>query len=422
MGAGRIARWAAAALLVAPLRLAAASSIYTERASAPSSGQAVGLPDLTRVADASLPAVVGIVTIEQERGAPDAGDPLKELYDRFHGDGGPRKGIATGFIIHRDGFIVTNAHVVDGASRIEVELADEERIKARVVGRDESSDVALLKIDAGRPLATLPLGDSDRLKTAEWVMVVGNPFGLSQTVTVGIVSHLGRSDIAPAGREGFYDFIQTDASINPGNSGGPLLNTRGEVVGIATAINATGQGIGFAVPINMAKEILDQLHEHGRVVRSWMGVSVRELKPDPIHHRRDVIVTDVVSGGPAATSGLQVGDIITGFDGHAVASAARLRWYVATAGVGRSVALTVRRGEAVQSMKVALAGLPEPAGATRQARHLGSDPGIGSAGDLGTGSGSDANTGPGDDEGAGSGHDPGDGSGSDGGAAARDAP
>jgi serine protease Do len=176
---------------------------------------------------------------------------------------------------------------------------------------------------------------------------------------VGVISHMGRTDIAPQGHAGYHDFIQTDASINPGSSGGPIINLHGEVVGIATAINATGQGIGFAVPINMAKGILQQLREQGRVVRSWMGVSVRELKRLALGNGgRHVVVTSVVNGSPAATSGLRVGDVITGFDGQGIPSAARLRWYVSTAGVGRSVSLTVRRSGAERSVRVELGELP----------------------------------------------------------------
>ncbi len=318
-----------------------------------------GLPELTQLAQAALPAVVGIVTVQGER-EPSAGDPLKEVFDHFRSEA-PRRGLASGFVIQGDGLILTNAHVVEGATRVEVEVGEEgERLLGQVVGADAASDVALVKVAAGRPLAALPLGDSDRLRIAEWVMVVGNPFGLAHTVTVGVVSHTGRSDVVPAGRDGYYDFIQTDASINPGNSGGPVLNLRGEVVGIATAINATGQGIGFAVPINMAKEILGQLRDHGHVVRSWMGVSVRELRPAAgrAARPREVVVTDVVSGGPAAAGGVRVGDVITGFQGRRVLTAARLRWYVATAGVGHSVALTVRRGPDERSLRVELGAVP----------------------------------------------------------------
>jgi serine protease Do len=330
-----------------------------------------GLPDLSKLAASVLPAVVGVLTVEDEQAPFEAGDPLKDVFDRFRGDG-PRKGLATGFVIHPDGYIVTNAHVVKGASRIQVELGeDEERIPASVVGQDESTDVALLKVDAGRPLPVLPLGSSDRLQIAEWVMVVGNPFGLSHTVTLGIVSQIGRTAIAPVGRDGYYDFIQTDAPINPGSSGGPLVNMRGEVVGIATAINATGQGIGFAVPIDMAKQILGQLREHGHVIRSWMGISVREQRGRPpagSAPARELLVTDVVNGGPAAAGGLRSGDVITECDGRHVSSAARLRWYVATAGVGRNVDLTVRRGGAERSVHVRLKPLPDAGDAAEEAK------------------------------------------------------
>ena len=349
----------AAALVALPRTPGAASSAAAEPGRREAHGRD-GLPELSRLARSALPAVVGVLTSQDEHPGPGEADPMKEFLERFRGEG-LRKGIASGFVIDPQGFIITNAHVIEGASRVQVELGDEqERLPARVVGRDEPSDVALLKIDAGRPLAALPLGDSDRLEIAEWVMVIGNPFGLSHTVTVGIISHTGRADVAPQGHDGYHDFIQTDASINPGSSGGPLVNLRGEVIGIATAINATGQGIGFAVPINMAKGILQQLREHGRVVRSWMGVSVRELRSAPLAQDggHQVIVTSVVNGGPAAASGLRVGDVITGFDGQRIPSAARLRWYVSTAGVGRSIALTVRRSGAERSVRVELAELP----------------------------------------------------------------
>jgi S1-C subfamily serine protease len=321
---------------------------------------AEGLPELTRLAQTALPAVVGILTTEEDRPGPLDGDAREYLLDRSRG-GGPRHGLASGFIIDPQGFILTNAHVVAGASRIQVELGDddEERLPARVVGRDEPTDVALLKIDAGRELATLPLGNSDQLQVAEWVMVMSNPFGLTHSVTVGVISHTGRVDIVPQGHDPFPEFIQTDAPINPGSSGGPLVNLHGEVVGIATAINVIGQGIGFAVPINMAKGILQQLRDHGRVVRSWMGVSVRDLGRTALEAGlRLVVVTGVVAGSPGAVSGLRVGDVITGFDGRRVASAARLRWYVSTAGVGRSVSLTVRRSGSERSVRVELAELP----------------------------------------------------------------
>jgi serine protease Do len=307
------------------------------------------LPDLSHVALRAMPAVVGVLVSQAP--APQQGlDPAKDLFDHLHRDS-PHKGLGTGFIIHQDGYILTNAHVVEDASSIEIDLGDsDEHYRAHVVGSDRGTDIALLKIDAARPLPVVPLGESDHLQVAEWVMVIGNPFGLSQSVTVGIVSHTGRNEIAPVGRDGYYDFIQTDASINPGNSGGPVVNLRGEVIGIATAINATGQGIGFAIPIDMAKAIVGQLKDHGKVIRSWMGVTVKEaprdgksavvLEPRPT---RGILVTDVIAGGPAAQGGIKAGDVITSFDGHPAANAARLRWYVSTAGVGKKVSLTVRR-------------------------------------------------------------------------------
>jgi serine protease Do len=308
--------------------------------------------------------VVGIVTLPLATSEPASADtdPVKEFFGRGHGRGAPRQGIATGFLIDPAGWILTNAHVVEGAGRLEVDLGEEGgRVPGKVVGVDDLTDLALVKVKADHPLPAVTLGDSDRLDVAEWILVFGNPFGLAQTVTLGIVSQLGRSEIAPQGKDGYYDFIQTDASINPGNSGGPLVNLRGEVVGIATAINATGQGIGFAIPINMAKDVLAQLRDHGRVVRSWMGVSVRAA-PRTAGQRargRGVVVTGVVSGSPAASAGLSPGDVITAFDGRDVPSPSRLRWYVASAGVGRRVALSVRRGGAERAVQVQLAGLPD---------------------------------------------------------------
>ncbi|HET7753206.1 MAG TPA: trypsin-like peptidase domain-containing protein [Anaeromyxobacteraceae bacterium] len=350
---------------------AAGRALYSEaHAATPAT-----LPQLAPLARAVLPAVVGVLTAEKQAAAPaESEDPLKQLHRHFHRDT-PRQAIATGFIIHRDGWILTNAHVVEDAGRVEVDLGDEGgKIDARIAGVDTATDVALLKVDGRSDLPVVPLGDSDRLEIADWIMVIGNPFGLSHSVTLGIVSQVGRSDISPAGREGYYDFIQTDASINPGNSGGPIVNLRGEVVGIATAINATGQGIGFAIPINMAKDVLDQLRDTGRVVRSYMGVSVRELPRKGRATPRGVVVTRVASGSPAAHAGITEGDVITGFEGRDIPTAARLRWLVASAGVGRRVALTLRRADGEKSVQVRLGDMPDPA-AERQAaaRRLSTD-------------------------------------------------
>jgi serine protease Do len=361
-----MAGWAA--LIAATLSLASPDArrvrpLFTEsRAPAPPATISV-LPDLSHLAEAAVPAVVGVVTTAAvPPGAKDG--ELKDLFDKLND--GPRKGIGSGFVVHRDGWVVTNAHVVEGSSTVEVDFGKGRRIPAKVVGADAESDVALLKVDAGTPLVPLPFGDSDRISIAEWVLVIGSPFGLDHSVTLGIVSHTGRADISPVGRPGTYDFIQTDASINPGNSGGPVLNLRGEVIGIATAVNATGQGIGFAIPINMVKEVISQLRERGRVVRSWLGVAVRDVPADP---SRGVIVTEVAAGGPAAAAGVKVGDVITGFEGHDISTPARLRWYVSTAGVGRSVEVKVRRGRGPeQAVRVSLAEVPAAEQARAHAR------------------------------------------------------
>ncbi|HEX9053159.1 MAG TPA: trypsin-like peptidase domain-containing protein [Anaeromyxobacter sp.] len=361
--------------LVAALTLAGPAAerpLYTEAKPVASAAPqaSAGLPDLTKLAETASPAVVGVVTTQ----APPPGtndEQMKDLFEKLND--GPRRGIGSGFVIHRDGWILTNAHVIEGAATIEVDLGSGlPKLPAKVVGADSESDLALLKVQAGRPLAVVPLGDSDRVALAEWVLVIGNPFGLDHSVTLGIVSHTGRSDISPVGRPGSYDFIQTDAPINPGNSGGPVLNLRGEVVGIATAVNATGQGIGFAIPINMAKGIIAQLRDHGKVVRSWLGVAVKDAPPvaDPqAVAGRGVVVTEVTAGGPAASAGLRIGDVITGFEGHTVRTPARLRWYVSTAGVGRSVEVRVRRaGGPERAVHVSLAEVPAAEAARAEAR------------------------------------------------------
>jgi serine protease Do len=355
------------ALIAATLSLAGPypqRPLYSEARSPAPPPTVSALPDLSRLAENAVPAVVGVITTAA---APPGGrdESLRDLFEKLND--GPRRGIGSGFVIQRDGWVVTNAHVVEGAASVEVDLGSGRRMPAKVIGADSESDVALLKVEPDRPLAFVPLGDSDRVLIAEWVLVIGSPFGLDHSVTLGIVSHTGRADISPVGRPGTYDFIQTDASINPGNSGGPVLNLRGEVIGIATAVNATGQGIGFAIPINMAKEIIAQLRHAGRVVRSWLGVAVRE--PPAADAAGGVVVTEVAEGGPAAAAGVKVGDVITGFEGHAIRTPARLRWYVSTAGVGRSVEVRLRRGAGPeQALRVSLAEVPAAEQARAQAR------------------------------------------------------
>lgn len=247
----------------------------------------------------------------------------EDFWKKFFGNQEPKefkkKGLGSGFVISKDGYIVTNNHVIQKANDITVILNDKKQHPAKVIGADPKTDIALIKIEADELLPAVPLGDSDRLREGEAVIAIGNPFGLSETVTAGIVSAKGR--VIGAGP--YDDFIQTDASINPGNSGGPLLNYYGEVVGINTAIISSGQGIGFAVPINMAKDILLQLKDKGKVTRGWLGVSIQEITPEiaksfGLKEAAGALVSDVLPDGPAEKAGFKRGDVITELNGKAI--------------------------------------------------------------------------------------------------------
>ncbi len=245
-----------------------------------------------------------------------------------------QRGQGSGFIISKDGFILTNNHVVEGADTIRVSLSDKREFEAKVIGTDPQSDVALLKIEDPSNLPVLPLGDSSTLEVAEWVIAIGNPFGLSQTVTVGVVSATGRNSV---GINEYENFIQTDAAINPGNSGGPLLNGRGEVVGINTALfSRTGgyMGIGFAIPINMAKSIEDQLQEHGKVTRGWLGVVIQNVDKDlaesfGLKQAGGILVSEVQQNSPASAAGLKQGDVIIKLNNKILEDVSDLRNQVA---------------------------------------------------------------------------------------------
>ncbi len=268
--------------------------------------------------------------------------------------------LGSGFIVSADGDIITNNHVVAPeelggrvADEITIKLDDKREFKARVVARDPATDVALLKIDA-KDLQPVPLGDSDALEVGEWVVAIGQPYGLSSTVTAGIVSAKGRrgDELGGGLNRGYWDFIQTDCAINPGNSGGPLLNMRGEVVGINTAINAKAQGLAFAVPVNMAKNVVADLRKFKRVQRGWLGL--RPVDPHAVGIELPVgaLIGQVVPGSPAMRAGLQRGDIVLKFDGVVIDDAERLRWLSANAGVNKLVTLHVRRGSAEQDVKL----------------------------------------------------------------------
>ncbi len=321
------------------------------------------------------PAVVNVSTKRVEEGRrrlEESGDeqgPFNQFFRQFFGDQPRRtvRSLGSGFIVNADGYVVTNNHVVDGATEIKVTLADGRELAAKVLGRDPKTDLALLKIDAtGLPL--IALGDSTQLQVGEPVMAIGNPFGLEQTVTTGIVSATGRV----IGEGPYDDFIQTDASINPGNSGGPLINGKGQAVGINTAlVSQTGGsvGIGFAIPINLAKPVLTQLAAAGRVERGYLGVAVQRVTPDlaktfKLEGPQGALVASVAAGSPAMNAGVKRGDVIVEYDGHRIARSDALPRVVAETPVGKDVALVVvRDGKPVTlSVKVArLAEAPERA-------------------------------------------------------------
>jgi serine protease Do len=315
-----------------------------------------GLPDFISLAKKLSPSVVNVSTTQIRKttqGGPGLGDDqMGEFFERFFGAPAPRgpqrrSGLGSGFIIDSNGTILTNYHVVDGAEKISVTLSDGKNYDAKVIGKDQKSDIAVVKIDAGRDLPAVNLGDSDRLEVGEWVMAIGNPFGLDHSVTSGIVSAKGRN----IGAGPYDNFIQTDASINPGNSGGPLINLRGEVVGINSAIfsqSGGNIGIGFAIPTNAVKELLPQLRDKGKVVRGFIGASVQKVTPDiadslGLKQARGALVADVIKGGPAERAGLKPGDIIIEFDRKEIKDSSDLPMQVARVAPGMSVQMKVLR-------------------------------------------------------------------------------
>ncbi|HOU52365.1 MAG TPA: DegQ family serine endoprotease [Myxococcota bacterium] len=341
------------------------------------------------------PAVVNISTTTEVQGrrflrrGPSGSSPFElgpeDLFRRFFGDRfemSPqrRSSLGSGFIINADGYILTNNHVVDGATEIRVRLTDPEReLTARVVGKDERYDLALIKVDTKDPLPVVPLGDSDALEVGDWVIAIGSPFGLSHTVTAGIVSAKDR--VIGAGP--FDDFIQTDASINPGNSGGPLFDSAGNVVGINTAIHAAAQGIGFAVPVNMAKKFVRDVLEKGRVARGWLGVGIQELTPNlarslGIPESQGVLVSQVFPGSPAEKAGLQRGDVILSVDGRPTDDPTTLTRTIGLAEPGREITLQVRRNGKDRTLRATIAersedGSPSEKGEGPEVGSLGLD-------------------------------------------------
>lgn len=323
-----------------------------------------------KVAEATLPSVVNIYTEQRVRVNPGFDSPFGDnpLFREFFRDffGAPKKkeykstSLGSGFVITEDGYIVTNDHVIKNADSISVKMSDKKTYKAKIVGSDPKTDIAVIKIDA-KNLKPLKFGNSDALKIGQWAIAVGNPFGLNGTLTVGVISAKGRSGL---GIETYEDFIQTDASINPGNSGGPLLNIYGEVIGINTAIVASGQGIGFAIPATMAKPIIEQIINKGKVDRSWIGVGIQDLTPElaksmGVKVDHGVVVNKIYPNSPAQKYGLKEGDIIIKCNNESISSASDLQKVVISSKVGSEIRLTVIRDGKEIILKVITEKMPD---------------------------------------------------------------
>jgi len=329
------------------------------------------------LAEKVRPGVVNIQVVKKMqsigmRGMPgspfDERDPFEDFFRHFQGNVPERKqqGVGSGFIMDKEGYILTNYHVVENADQIKVKLAGGKELKGKVIGSDQKTDLALIKVDSVSELQPLQLGNSDDLKVGHWVIAVGSPFGLEQTVTAGIVSAKGRV----IGSGPYDNFIQTDASINPGNSGGPLINMQGEVIGVNTAIIASGQGIGFAIPINMAKDIAPQLQKKGHVTRGLLGVNIQDLTPElaqsfGLKENKGALVAQVSPDSPAQKAGVESGDIITGFDGRAIADSKDLSRTVAATPVGKTVAVRIIHNGKEVERQVKIGEMEEPSSADK---------------------------------------------------------
>jgi serine protease Do len=346
-----------------------------------------GSPDFASVAERILPSVVSIHVeqrVEQSAAeGPDPGGP-GGFFRQLPGFGrnfrmpvpSPREGLGSGFVIDSaGGLILTNYHVVDGANQIDVTIGTpdgpHQTVSAKVIGKAPDFDVALLKTERALDVPALGFGDSDRLRVGEWVMAIGNPFGLSQSMSVGIVSGKHREDLNPSGHQGIYDFLQTDASINPGNSGGPLVDMNGRVVGMNTAISAQGSGIGFAIPSSSLSRIFPSLKDKGELSRSWIGVQVQNLTPElaksyGLPSTAGALVADVVPDSPAAKAGVQSGDVLTRFDGKTIDSSSALPVLVSLTESGHAANVELWRNGKKQTSSIRLEARPNQDAARAQ--------------------------------------------------------
>jgi serine protease Do len=339
-------------------------------ATEPPAGRPGGMPgSFADLAEAASPAVVNIRTSKiVKHGKPQMprgfeeffGNPFEEF---FHGPGGGEykvPSLGSGFVISADGYIVTNNHVIEDVDEIIVKFEDDKELEAKIIGRDPKTDLALIKVEPDEPLTALSLGDSDALRPGDWVVAIGNPFGLEHTVTAGIVSAKHRV----IGQGSYDDFIQTDAAINPGNSGGPLIGMSGRVVGINTAINPRANTIGFAVPVNMAKTILPQLRASGSVTRGWLGVVIQRITPElaeqfDLPDKQGALVSKVEPGGPADEAGIQRGDVIIEFQGEPIEEMEELPRVVAETPVGTKGKLVVLRDGKRKTLDVEVGRFPD---------------------------------------------------------------
>ncbi|MBF0426504.1 MAG: DegQ family serine endoprotease [Magnetococcales bacterium] len=377
----------------------------------PGSGRSappVGSPDLVPLIKSLKPVVVNISTAQNnnkradEGGDDEEGDPsrpapkggpgmrdfsfkgtpfeefFKRFFDRMPDQGFKSRSLGSGVIINSSGFILTNNHVVENASEILVRLSTDEEFNAEVVGRDAKTDLALIRIKAPHPLPEAALGDSDKSEVGSWVLAIGNPFGLEATVTVGIISAKGRV----IGTGPYDDFIQTDAAINPGNSGGPLFNLDGQVIGINTAIfsrSGGNMGIGFAIPVNLAKQIVDQLKSSGRVTRGWLGVRIQTITQDladalGLDKRHGALVASVDPGAPADKAGLKTRDVIISFDGHPIDRMHELPAIVAATPVGKKVDVEIIRDGSRKKLTAVISEMKDEAVVSETAPHTDKGP------------------------------------------------
>ncbi|MFC1611007.1 Do family serine endopeptidase [Myxococcota bacterium] len=352
----------------------AREQLWSERAG--SSRLLAQVPDFAALAKQVVPAVVAIqveqkVKLSRGGGGGRWKDPFEYFFQPFGGEiphEFRNRGLGSGLVIRADGLILTNYHVVENADSIEITFAlpkgGERKMSAKVLGTAPEYDVALVKTNEDAKVPVAYLGNSDAVNIGDWVMAVGNPFGLTHSVSVGIISAKERRDIMPSGRRGLYDFLQTDASINPGNSGGPLINMKGEVIGINSAINAAGSGIGFAIPINMVKDMLPDLKAKGKFTRSWIGIRIQPLTVDlaesyGLKKAEGALVSEVVANSPAERAGLKGEDVVVEFDGKPVRTSSDLPLYASMAGVNNKVKLKVWRKGNVRTVYVTLSEFPD---------------------------------------------------------------